>query len=67
MSQWIGDNWTLRARPKNESDPRRVLPKDADESDTDPEIRAHGYKETIKDATSIQRNNFTTGHSTSIA
>ena len=47
MSQWSGDNWTLRARPKNDSDPQRCVPNDADESGTDPEIGAHGYKETI--------------------
>jgi hypothetical protein len=47
MSQWSGENWTLRANQKDDTDPQRMVTKDTDESDTDPDIRTYGHKETV--------------------
>ena len=44
MSQWSGENWTLRANQNDESDPQRTVTKD---TDTDDDIRAYGHKETV--------------------
>lgn len=44
MPKWSGNNWTLLAGPQCDSGPQ---PPEDDDPETDPEIRARGYKETF--------------------